>query len=372
MSALLTRQARRWKSQQVAHDMPHELYEALASGRAKAYERRVIRNLAKVSNIISDDGGIRSYDDFSTDWNYSRSVFGHTNKCELCGHAPIVENCVLVDEVNGTEIMIGNTCVHRYIEIRDPATGRVLNDKEKSAFLKENMTKAKAEFKKQEFAASYPNVMNDLKRYESMMNSRKVSKSLARTVLNRIVKYGFLGPKQRRQWDDFMFDAEKELSAYNVRITQRKAEARMRAERNHEASANFAQQIAKNRNLWAAEAETFIELSIDIEDELNAWEKEMVGRVQSKIRDEGGIAALRGGYLRFREELVARHMIANGLDIPLPPVAERLMALKNTGKLNKWETDFIQSLMGRFAQGRSISTGQQTVVDKLLSKEVKA
>lgn len=362
----LVRQAKRWKAQADTIGLPDELYEALASGHAKAYERRVIRNLAKKSNIISEMGTIRPYAEFSKDWVYDRSVFGHTDKCELCGHAPIKENCVLKDE-NGQEILIGNTCVHRYIEIRDPKTGQVLDDEAKAEFLKENMTEAKAEYSRQEFAQSYPTALQDLKRFERMMHSRKPLKRLHKTVMGRLVKYGYLGPKTRRQWDEFMADAEKELKAYNAYKEQQAIEARARAERNHERAANFAQQIAKNRNQWADEADEFINLGNDLEDELNSWEKEMVGRVQAKIRSNG-VASLRGGFLRFREELVARHLIANGLDIPLPPIASKLRDANKSGLLNEWESEFVKSIMGRLANGRSLSTGQQAVVDKIMKK----
>jgi len=366
MSAILVRQAQRWKAQANAGNLPEELYDALASGRAKAYERRVIRNLAKVSNIISPEGGIRPYEEFSKDWTYEKSIFGHTKKCQLCGHAPIVENCVLVDG-DGQQLLIGNTCVHRYIEIRDPTTGRVLSDEEKREFLKENMTEAKMLYNRQEFAITYPTALQDLKKYEAMMHSRKPLKRLHKTVMNRLVKYGYLGPKTRRQYDEFMMDAEKEFKAYTTYKEQRAIEARARAEQNHERAAKFAQQIANNRNQWASEAEEFLEIGTDLTDELNAWEKEMVGRVQSKIR-QSGVAALRGGYLRFREELIARHMIANGVDIPLPPVATELRKAMATGSLNDWESEFVKSVMGRLANGRSLSSGQQTVVDKIMKK----
>ncbi len=369
MSAILRRQAKRWQALEKTVGLPDELYEALASGRPKAYERRVIRNLAKKSIIISDIGEIRPYEEFSKDWNYDRSVFGHTDKCELCGHAPIVENCVLTDE-KGQEILIGNTCVHRYIEIRHPETGEVLTDDAKAKFLKENMTEAKAEYGRQEFAQAYPTALQDLKRFERMMHSRKPLKRLHKTVVNRLVKYGYLGPKTRRQWDEFMLDSDKEYKAYNAYKNQQAVEARARAERNHERASNFAQQIAKNRNTWATEADEFIQIGTDMEDDLNDWERAMVGRVQAKIRTNG-VDALRGGFLRFREELIARHMMKNGLDIPLPPVAQKLRTALQAGVLNEWEQEFVKSIMGRLANGRSLSAGQQTVVDKIL-KKVKA
>ena len=365
---ILVRQAKRWSVAERQDRLPDELYEALASGRGKAYERRVIRNLAKHSRIVDvESASIRPYEEFSKDWKYTKSVFGRTMKCGLCGHAPLKENCILINEESGEELLVGNTCVHRYIEIRNPETGELLSDDEKLALLKGNMTEAKKEYAKQEFAQSYPDAMNLLKKYERMMHSRKPLKRLHKTVMNRMVKYGYLGGKTRQQWDSFMETAEAEFEAYEEYKKQQALEARARAERNAEAKAKFAQQIAQHRNTWAKEADEFIRIGTDLEEQLNSWEMEMVGRVQTKIR-QTGVKSLRGGYLRFHEELIARHMIENGVEIPLPPIAQELKDFQTSGKLNEWESEFVQSVMGRLAVGRSLSDGQMNVINKIRKK----
>ena len=365
---ILVRQAKRWSVAERQDRLPDELYEALASGRGKAYERRVIRNLAKHSRIVDvESASIRPYEEFSKDWKYTKSVFGRTMKCGLCGHAPLKENCILINEESGEELLVGNTCVHRYIEIRNPETGELLSDDEKLALLKGNMTEAKKEYAKQEFAQSYPDAMNLLKKYERMMHSRKPLKRLHKTVMNRMVKYGYLGGKTRQQWDSFMETAEAEFEAYEEYKKQQALEARARAERNAEAKAKFAQQIAQNRNTWAKEADDFVRIGTDLDQRLNSWEKEMVGRVQTMIR-QTGVKSLRGGYLRFHEELIARHMIENGVEIPLPPIAQELKDFQTSGKLNEWESEFVQSVMGRLAVGRSLSDGQMNVINKIRKK----
>lgn len=365
---ILVRQAKRWAIAERQDKLPDELYEALASGRGKAYERRVIRNLAKKSRIVDIDlGTIRPYEEFSKDWKYTKSVFGRTHKCGLCGHAPLKENCVLVNEESGEELLVGNTCVHRYIEIRNPETGELLSEDEKLELLKGNMTEAKKEYAKQEFAQAYPEAMKLLKKYERMMHSRKPLKRLHKTVMNRLVKYGYLGGKTRKGWDTFMETAEAEFEAYEEYKKQQALEARARAERNAEAKAKFAQQIAQNRNTWATEADEFINIGSDLEEQLSSWEKEMVGRVQTKIRSTG-VKSLRGGYLRFHEELTARHMIANGVEIPMPPIGTEVKLWLQSAPLNDWEKDFCTSIMGRLALGRSLSEPQMTVIEKIRKK----
>ena len=365
---ILVRQAKRWAIAERQDRLPDELYEAIASGRPKAYERRVIRNLAKNSRIVDIDlGTIRTYEEFSKDWNYQKSVYGQTHKCELCGHAPIKENCVLENEESGKVLLIGNTCVHRYIEIRHPETGEILSDSEKAEFLKGNMTEAKKEYSKQEFAQTYPEAMKLLQRYERMMHSRKPLKRLHKTVMNRLVKYGYLGGKTRKAWDTFMETAEAEFDAYEEYKNQQALEARARAERNADAKIAFAQQIAQNRNIWQTEAEEFISVGTDLEEQLNTWEKEMVGRVQAKIRMTG-TKSLRGGYLRFHEELIARHMLDNGVDIPMPVLGTEVKLWLQSAPLNDWEKEFCTSIMGRLALGRSLSEGQIKVIDKIRKK----
>ncbi len=165
-----------------------------------------------------------------------------------------------------------------------------------------------------------------------------------------------MGGKTRKAWDTFMETAEAEFEAYEEYKKQQALEARARSERNAEAKVAFAQQIAQNRNIWQTEAEEFISVGTDLEEQLNTWEKEMVGRVQAKIRLTG-TKSLRGGYLRFHEELIARHMLDNGVDIPMPVLGTEVKQWLDTAWLNDWEREFCTSIMGRLALGRSLSEG---------------
>ena len=189
----LHRQALRWQGQEAKGELPESLYDALADGAASSYEKRIIVNLAKVSTIIAD-GNIRPYSEFSKDWEYQGSIYGHTDHCELCG-AAIKENCQLVNSEHGDQILIGNVCVLRYIEIRF-SDGRALTMPEKKEYLKNEMKQAKKDFFKADFAARYPTALADLKRWESW-TLRKWSPhaGLHRTVIKRMVTHGFLGPK---------------------------------------------------------------------------------------------------------------------------------------------------------------------------------
>lgn len=351
LSALLERQARKWKAQEAKGNLPDELYAALSEGHASGYERRIIRNLAKVSRIINDDGTIRPYSLFSLDWNYLHSVYGEVEKCEICGHEPIVENCVLANSESGQRIFIGNTCVLRYIEVRDK-NGAIMTAKDKADFLKEEMTEAKIEFRRQDFASRYPTAMRDLAKYEPMMKERKRLKTLHKKVVSRIVKYGYLGPKIDAEFAQFMLNADKDYDAW-LESNRRRIE-----ERNARATATAAK-VAEMRNGWAKEADEWVKATADLN--LNSWEQGMVQRVERHIRNRGR-ASIRHGMARFVEELDAR---VNLKDNDATNPTARLLLSIDESKLNDWERGFVTSVVSRLECGRSLSAGQQKVVEKL-------
>lgn len=356
MSTLLTRQAKKWKAQEAKGNLPDALYDALAEGHASGFERRIIRNLAKVSRIIDDDGSIRPYAVFSLDWRYRHSVYGEVHKCELCGHEPIVENCVLENTENGRRLYIGNTCVNRYIEVKDK-DGNIMSAKDKADFLKEEMGEAKVEFRRQDFASRHPTAMKDLAKYEPMMRERKKLKTLHKKVMSRIVKYGYLGPKIDAEFSQFMLNAEKDFKAWQEANRRRIEEREAR-------NAATALKVAQMRNEWAKEADDWIVQTSDMN--LNSWEQGMVSRVERHIRNRGR-ASIRHGMARFVEEMDARSRVADGE--AKHPTSLLLLSI-DTSRLNSWERGFVTSVISRLECGRSLSSSQQAVVEKLKKKHL--
>lgn len=354
MSALLARQASLWQKQEAKGELPDELYSALADGHASAYERRIIRNLAKISRIVETDGTIRPYAVFSQDWLYQHSEFGLVHKCELCGHEPIVENCVIENQESKKRIFIGNTCVLRYIEVRDKS-GKLMSQREKAEFLKEEMSAAKKEFRRQDFAARHPTAMKDLARFEPMMRERKKLKTLHKQVVSRIVKHGYLGPKIDKAFSDFMLTAEADFKAWNTERARRAEEARLRSER-------MALEIAKNRNVWLKESKEWLEQCEGIT--TNTWEEGMVNRVADKIKSRGR-ESLRHGMARFAEEMDARVQMNEGG--ATNPISVQLLSIP-ADSLNEWEQGFVTSVCTRLEAGRSLSPAQTQVVQKLIKR----
>jgi len=356
LSGLLARQASKWKAQEGRGELPDALYAALSEGHASGYERRIIRNLARVSRIINDDGTIRPYAVFSLDWVYRHSVYGEVQKCQLCGHEPIVENCVLENTESGESIYIGNTCVLRYIEVRDK-NGNIMTAREKADYLKGEMGEAKTEFRRQDFASRFPTAMRDLAKYEPMMKERKALKTLHAKVMSRIVKYGYLGPKIDAEFAQFMLTAEDDYNAW-------RADNQRRLEERQARNAATALKVAQMRNEWAKEADGWIESVNDLT--LNSWEQGMVQRVERHIRNRGR-ASIRHGMARFVEEIEARVKLEDGE--ASNPLARELLSI-DAHRLNEWEQGFVTSVVSRLECGRSLSKGQQAVVEKLKKKHL--
>ena len=359
---ILRRQALRWKAQERKGNIPDALYEALSEGTANSYEKRIVVNLGKISRIVADDGSIRPYSVFSKDWNYTRSVYGHTDNCELCG-AAIKENCILVNDDDGaseSQVIVGNVCVHRYIEIRD-STGRALSDGEKKEFLKTEMKEAKAEFKRQDFATRYPTALMDLKRWEGWMTRKwSPTKSLHRAVIKRLATHGYLGAKTMKQWEEFHATAEEEFTAWKKQEELKSIQRMANIELDIERKKKFQQQIAEKRNQFNREAQEWEDQVAGLE--LNGWEQEMVRRTATKIRSSGK-DALTGGFFRFVKECEVR---LNMDTTALPPNAQRLKDMADKGELNAWEQSFVKSVIPRLVAGRSLSSKQQAIVDKIL------
>ena len=202
MANHLTILARKWKSADANDELPEVLYDALVGDDNTAYERRVIKSLARATRIVNDDGTIRTFPELVKDWEYSHSVYGHTDTCGACGKKHIVQNCILKNkEDTDTELIVGSTCVWRYLEIK--VNGRILEGEEKEEYLRTEMNKAKKEFRRQMFMAKHPNIMELLDRYEPLAHhynkfGTKVNrryrhnpiKKLLQGMGKRMVKFG--------------------------------------------------------------------------------------------------------------------------------------------------------------------------------------
>ena len=332
--AIVVRQARRWIRKQAKGDMPDELYSALAEG-ASGLEKRQIKSLAKVSRIVADNGTIRPYNDFKKDWKYSKSIYGHRDTCSLCGKKPIVENCVLRDEESKREIIVGNVCAYRYVEIT--VDNRVLDGEEKKEYLKTNMKEAKHQFNRTTFTQKYPAAMSDLKKYEDMMTNnrflsqpkRKLWKSIHRNMVKRLISHGYPSPKLSRQWDEFIGYAEEEYQEYCQQENEHQDKIRKLVEERQERRRKMAQEIANKRQEWHEQTRKF-QMMVKSLDNLSSWEQTMSVRVAQRIKNQG-VRRLDSGYKRFYQEIVVRYALEMGDEsLPSTPLSEEIQGWDKT------------------------------------------
>jgi hypothetical protein len=377
--AVLTRQALRWSRQAKAGKMPTELYEALAEGTSRMEKRQVI-SLAKVSRIVADDGSIRPYNDFKNDWKYTHSKYGERHSCGLCGKHPIVENCILHDKVADREIVVGNTCVHRYVEIE--VDGKVLNDEEKKEYLKTNMKEAKHQFNRKTFTQKYPSVLSDLERFQEMMTNnrflfrsdpkKKLWRTIHRNMVKRLLSHGYPSPKLSRQWDEFMLTSESEYQEYSRQLNQYNEDMRKIREEHLQRQRQMAQKMNELRNKWKKEADHFIRICNDLENELNDWEKNMAVKVENRIRHIG-LESLGGGYKRFHSEVEIKHQLKhNPESVEKPELASEIDGWleHHADILNTWEKNFCGSVRIKAISGRKLTEKQLAIIEKIRKKFV--
>tara|TARA_R110000744_G_scaffold1725_3_gene6218 strand:+ start:21248 stop:22024 length:777 start_codon:yes stop_codon:yes gene_type:complete len=222
---ITNRQKMRWKRLADSGDLPTEFYEMLSEG-TRGMQKRQILKLAKVSRVLDEDGFMRTYDQFKLDWKYKSSVFGNKlATCFLCGKFPIMEQCIIEDVEANRTIIVGNTCAHRYVEIK--LNGELLDSENKKEFLTVNMKKARDDFQREKFAKEFPSALLDLRRYQEMMtqkkyvNRKKVPMNiewnlLHRAMLRRLLRVGYPHVNLYKQWKDFMTIGEDEFMKWGI------------------------------------------------------------------------------------------------------------------------------------------------------------
>lgn len=378
-SSRLKRQAARWKRQADAGEMPEELYQTLTEG-AKGIEKRQVVNLAKASNIFDDTTGtIRTYDEFKRDWTYQHSVFAHgLATCGLCGKYPIREQCILVDSTRTDEsIVVGNTCVERYIEIT--VDGVALEGEEKAAYLRGNMKTAKHQFQQEKFSMEHPDAMLKLKQYEEWMNDRKFSRGrmrptnpdymkLHRNIVKRLVSHGYPGPKFWKQWNQFRETSDAEFKIFQEAQAEKERLRKEALQKQRERAAKLANELAKRRSQYSMDADAFRGVVESINKDLDDWERSASARAIQTIRTRGR-SGLSQGMTRLVKAIEARAAHEKGDLVIQDPTLNSLSDwLSKEDFLNAWEAKFCKSVRNQIIEGRDLSEKQTAILNKLAQR----
>jgi hypothetical protein len=321
---------------------------------------------------------IRPFDDFKHDWRYDRSVYGTTDTCGVCGKHPIKENCVLVDDHTGQELIVGNTCVHRYIEIELDGV-RLTGDKKK-VFLKEKMSKAKKMWKTNEWNRLHPRAQDYLDHYEDWMTETTTWKkrpvnpalnTLHRAMTKRLSKHGFPGPKLWAEWEDFLVprvgpNADKRHAIWVIAKRDAEEAAELRRLKEEDRKARFAANAAATRAEWKKEADEWCGTMNTRDLGFNSWELNMIERVRVKWR-LGGRPLGDNGMTRFMAEAETKLAIRDGSVTLTGEALEASTLLKNP-KLNSWERGFLTSIMVRLQSDRALSDKQRYIYNGMKEK----
>ena len=377
MANHLTTLANRWKTADSNDELPEALYDALVGENNTAYERRVIKALARATRIVNDDGTIRNFAELVEDWEYSHSVYGHTKVCGACGKKDIVQNCILKNKHDSSELIVGSTCVFRYMEII--VNGRTLTGEEKEEWLRLEMNKAKAEFRRQMFMGKHPNVMELLDRYEPLTGNynrwgqrrtyryrHNPVEKLFKAMGKRMVKFGFPGPTLEHDWEAFLTTAEERLTEHNKFMEEatRELEERQAAARELQDERDLRWEREKNeREIKRAEdRQAFLDETESLVEGMNDWEQNARSQIAERISKGTPLR----GYTRTVAEWRNRIAVLDGGEV-VHPMYKQLEELDES-KLNAWEQKFRTSIMNQLASGRDLSPKQASTVTKVIDK----
>lgn len=342
-------------------ELPEQVKANLIQG-VQPHEKRVVINLANISRIVAPDDSIRLYDDFVSDWRYDRSEFLTTSygSCYLCGKEHIREACYIVDDTQAKEVVVGNECVYKHIEIITDGVEGLTGD-EKKDFLKIKMGEAKDRFFKSKFdldfgpkAIEYINgVIDNDWLYE------KTTVGYAKRAFRMLTKKGYISRKTSTfEWfKDIDFDA-----ANANRVMELKRFKEMHAP--FSTTSAVVTLTASRKAMEATRFRNMAERQVDL-GWLNTDQATRIGTVEGNIR-RYGLSGLRYGNKDFLDLIMENER--NGG--PQANPADDIIASASFSTLNEWETNFVKQMQDRLQHGFKMSDKQQALLTKLYVRVV--
>ena len=339
-------------------ELPEQVKENLIRG-VQPHEKRVVINLANISRIVAPDDSIRLYDDFVSDWRYDRSEFLKTShgNCFLCGKDHIREACYISDDVQGREVVVGNECVYKHIEIMTDGVEGLTGD-EKKDFLKIKMGEAKDRFFKSKFdldygakAIEYINgVIDNDWLYE------KDTVAYAKRAFRMLTKKGYITQRTST------FDWFKEID-FDDANAEREAQLKRFREMHSTSTATYAL-TASRKAFEATKFRTMAERQADL-GWLNSQQASRIGTIERAIR-QYGVSGLRYGNKDFYDLLMENEKNSG----PQPNPADDIIASASFSDLNEWETNFVKQMQDRIQNGFKMSEKQSALLNKFYEKVV--
>lgn len=339
-------------------ELPEQVKENLIQG-VQPHEKRVVINLANISRIVAPDDSIRLYDDFVSDWRYDRSEYLTTSygNCYLCGKDHIREACYISDDVQGREVVVGNECVYKHIEIMTDGVEGLTGD-EKKDFLKIKMGEAKDRFLKSKFDLDYGakaiEYINGVIDYDWLYEKDTVG--YAKRAFRMLTKKGYIS----RKTSTFEWFKDIDLDEANA---EREAQVK-RFKEMHSTTTAVHTHTASRKAFEATQFRTMAERQADL-GWLNSQQASRIGTIERAIR-QYGLSGLRYGNKDFLDLIMENER--NGGPEPNP--ADDIVASSSFSTLNEWETNFVKQMQDRIQHGFKMSDKQQALLTKIYVRVV--
>jgi len=336
--------------------VPDNIIENLQRGVAP-HEKRVVANLANISRIMLPDKSVRIYEDFVSDWRYDRSEFVHDETCTLCGKKHIREACHIIDDVQGLDIVVGNECVYKHIEILTDGVEGLTGDAKKD-YLKTQMAKAKDRFWTSKFKTDYPNARDYLEgviKEDWMYLKEHIQYS--KRALRMLDKKGYISRNTSTfKW----FEAIDLKDAIAVRESML-ASARTRFDDYTTKNKATGLHIINKKSFLATNFRYMAEEQVD-----KGWieSSSLISMTEHHIRAYG-VSGLKYSSKHFYEMVIGNDRRGG----PAVCKAQQILDHKPTfHSLNDWEKNFVKSCRNQFSEMGFLSERQQKLIDKFHNK----
>ena len=342
--------------------VPEHIVENLQRGVAP-HEKRVVANLANISRIVLPDDSVRIYEDFVTDWRYDRSEFVHDESCTLCGKKHIREACHIIDDVQGLDIVVGNECVYKHIEIITDGVEGLTGDAKKD-YLKTQMAKAKDRFWTSKFSMDYPKARDYLEgviREDWLYFKEDIQYS--KRALRMLDKKGYISRNTSTfKWFDAI-DLEDAIAERERMLVA----ARTRLHTHGSGLKTAGLHAINNKSFLATNFRHMAEEQVD-----KGWIKpaasSMISMTENHIR-RYGVSGLKWSSKSFYEMVIENDKRGGVAESKAKQIMDNGLAMS---KLNNWEQDFVRSCVAQEGTMGFLSEKQHKLIDKFYKNVAEA
>ena len=181
-----------------------------------------------------------------------------------------------------------------------------------------------------------------------------------------MVKFGYPGPKLEAEWDYFLTTAEEQLREHNEFMEEalelKRIADEKHAELRSQREARWAEEQDRIKKERYDNQQEFLKWTEPLLPTMNSWESNARHQIAQRI----GMGTPLRGYTRTVQQWKSRLAVQEGAEVD-HPVYNQLNEL-DVDKLNDWEKNFRQSIMGQLADGKELSPKQAAAISRMMEK----